>query len=92
MPECKRDVVFGTEVSQSVPAEYALDTNDNVLQIRKNDFKKWFGIGFDILMNHDFSFAADNADIHFSGMQVDATVIFMLIVVEFHFASFADKG
>ena len=81
----------GTEISKPVPAENALYADNDIIEKRENQVKEQFRVGFDVFMNHDFSFVAENADIHFPGMQVDATVILVLIVVEFHFASFFVK-
>jgi len=35
-------------------------------------------------MNNDFSPMVQDADIHFSGMQIDTAVILMQLIVKFH--------
>jgi hypothetical protein len=43
-------------------------------------------------MNHCFAFLIENTDVHFSGMQIDAAVILVLLVVKSHIASFFRLG
>ena len=71
MAKSERDVVFGAQIRQPVPAEYALNADNDVGQEWKDQLEKQFRIGFDVLMNPDFSFLVDDADIHFSCMQID---------------------
>jgi len=54
--------------------------------------EKQIRVGVDIFMDHRFSFLIENTDVHFSGMQIDAAVILMLLIVEFHIASFFRLG
>jgi len=61
-------VVLGAEVSQPVPAKDAFHTDDNVIEVRKDQLEKRFRIGFDILMNFNFTPVTDNTDVHFSGV------------------------
>jgi hypothetical protein len=86
------DMMLGTEISYPVPAENTFHADNDIIEKRENQVKEQFRISFDVFVNHDFSFVAENADIHFPGMQIDAAVILVLIVVEFHFASFFVKG
>jgi hypothetical protein len=67
-----------------VPAEDAFDTDDDVFDEGKHQFEKAFRIGFDIQVNDHFAFTIQDADIHFSGMQIDTAVILVLLIVEFH--------
>jgi len=39
-------------------------------------------------MNHCFAFLIENTDEHFSGMQINAAVILVLLIENFHIASF----
>jgi hypothetical protein len=82
--ERKGDFVFGTQIGDPIPAEDAFDAHNDVLLEGRNQFEKKIRISFYVLMNPDFSFLVNNADIHFSGVQIDTTVVFMLFVVEFH--------
>ena len=49
----------------------------------KDPFEKQFRIGFDILMENDFSLMIEDADIHFSGMKIGTAVILMQLIVKF---------
>ena len=68
-------MVLGAKIGEPVPAKDAFNTDDNVIEVGKDQFEKQFRIGFDILVNFYFSFLIDNADIHFSGVQIDAAVV-----------------
>ena len=52
-------------------AKDTFNADNNVLYEGENQFKEQFGVGFDVFMDLDLPFMADNADIHFSGMQID---------------------
>jgi hypothetical protein len=84
MAKDKWDVVFGTKVSEPIPAKDAFNADGNVIEVGKDQLEKQFRIGFDVLVDFYFSFVIDNADIHFSSVQVDAAVVIVLLVVEFH--------
>jgi hypothetical protein len=84
MTKDKGDVVLGTEVRQPVPAEDAFHADDEVINITKDQLEEQFRVGIDVLMNFDLAPVADNADIHFSGVQIDSAVMFVLLGVESH--------
>lgn len=68
MAKDKWDVVFGTKVSEPVPAKDAFNADGNVIEVGKDQLEKRFRIGFDLLMNLNFAPLADDTDVHFSGM------------------------
>jgi hypothetical protein len=70
------------KVRQPIPAKDILNTDDNVFYIGKYKFKKDLWIRFDILMNQKLAILYDNADVHFSIMQIDSTVRFALLVIK----------
>jgi hypothetical protein len=67
-----------------VPAENAFYPDDNVFQEREYQLKKQFRTGFNVFVDFSFPFMVDDADIHFSCMQIDTAVIFVLPCVEPH--------
>ena len=76
--------MLSAEVGQPVPAEDAFHAYDQVVKIGKDQFEKQLRIGFDVFVNFDLAPVADNADVHFSGVQIDSTVMFVLSGVESH--------
>ena len=72
------------KIGQPVPAEDAFDTNNDVLDEGKDQFKKSFRVGFNVHLNHNFAFVVQDADIHFPGVQIDTAIVFVLLVVKFH--------
>ena len=84
MTEDERDTFVGTEVGEPVPGAHTLDRHDNPLSIRGNGLQKGLRSGFHIAMHHDLAIVVQDADIHSAGMQVDAAVKWVLLVVEAH--------
>ncbi len=62
--------------------------NNDVLCEGEHQLKEQLGVGFYVLMNFDLPVVVDNADIHFSGMQIDPAVISVLLFVESHNLAF----
>ena len=79
----------GTKIGYPVPAENAFYADNDIVQIREKQFEQYLWIRIDVFVNHGFPFLVEDANIHFPGMQVDAAVVLMLLVIKFHFASFA---
>jgi hypothetical protein len=67
-----------------VPAKDTLDADDNVFKVRKYQLEEAFGIGFDVLVYKHFTILGRDTDVHFSGVQIDAAVIAVLLIVKFH--------
>src|SRR5262245_29486876 len=84
MTEDKRDACVGTEVGEPVPGEHAFDGDHNPLSIRSNDVQEGLRVGFHVTVHEDRAALVEDADVHRSGMQVDAAVKWMLGGVEAH--------
>jgi len=68
------DVVLGTEVGQPTPRENTFDADDPFLAIWGKGFQERSGPAFMFLCNTISSLLIENAVIHRTSMQVDATV------------------
>jgi len=91
--EDKGNFVFVAEVDDPVPAEYAFDTDNDVIDVWKNQFEEQLRIGFDVLVDFGFAFFVNNAYIHFAGVQIDTAVVLVLLIVKSHgMASFHQLG
>src|SRR5262245_47200940 len=84
MTEDKRDACVGTEVGEPVPGEHAFDGDHHSLSIRSNDVQEGLRVGFHVTVHEDRAALVEDADVHRSGMQVDAAVKWMLGGVEAH--------
>jgi hypothetical protein len=84
MAEDKRDAFIGTQVSELVPGEHALDRHDETLPIRGNGFQEGIRVGFHIAMHQNLAALVENADVHAAGMQVDAAVKWVLSSIKSH--------
>jgi len=84
MSEDKGYFVFGTKVCNPVPTKDALNTDNDVIDIWKNHFKEQLRIRFDIFMNMGFAFLIEDADVHFSGVQIDTAIVLVLLIVKSH--------
>jgi hypothetical protein len=62
--------------------------HDDVLSEKFNGLEEDFPIGFDVAVEHDFSGAIKDAEVHFLGMKVDSAIILVLFGVKPHVASF----
>jgi hypothetical protein len=78
------DAVLGAQIGDPVPAKDALDTDDDVVQEGGDQLKKQLGLGMDILMQPGFALLVDDADVHFSSVQIDTAVELVLLFVEPH--------
>jgi hypothetical protein len=67
-----------------VPAGDTFNADDDIFDEREHQFEKVFRVGFDIQVNDHFAFNVQDADIHFSGVQIDTAVIFVLPAIKFH--------
>jgi len=85
--EDKRDVVFGAEVGQPVPGEDAFDTDDDIVSKRFDGFEERLGAGRHVSVQDDLSFAVLDAEVHRSGVQVDAAIVLVTVCEESHWGS-----
>ena len=65
--------------SQYRRAKDAFNTDDNVIKVGKDQFEEQLRIGIDVLVNLGFAFLIEDADIHFSNMQVNTAVVLVLV-------------
>jgi len=84
MPEHKGYFVLGTKVCYPIPAKDAFNTDNDVIDIWKDQFKEQLCIGFDIFVNMGFALFVEDADIHFSGVQIDTAIVLVLLIVKSH--------
>jgi len=87
MAENEGDVFLDTEISDPVPGEHAFDSDHDVLAEGSNGMEKSFRVGVDVMMNPDIAPGIKDADKHVFGMQVDSTIILVLLGVKSHRAS-----
>jgi len=84
MSQDEGDAFLSTEVSYPVPSEHAFYGHDDVLSERFNGLEEDIPIGFDVAMEHDFSGAIKNTEVHFLGVKVDSAIILVLFRVKSH--------
>jgi len=80
----KGEVIFLTEISQLVPGEDTLDSDDNVGHVRQNEFQQQLSIDGNILMQDDFTGLIEYAHVHCFSMQINAAVVLVLFVIVSH--------
>jgi hypothetical protein len=84
VPEDEVDVVFLTEVGQPVPAKHAFDADDESLSIGPDQLQERVRPSRNVLMDKEFTVVSDNADVKSLCMEVDATVEWVLLLIESH--------
>jgi hypothetical protein len=82
MAEDERDAFVRTQVGQPVPGEHAFDRDDETLSIGRNDVQKGLWVRLHITMHENLAALIEDADVHGTGMQVDAAVKLVLGVVK----------
>lgn len=81
----------GAQVGQPVPGEDALDGDDEVLTVGGDHLEESLRPGLYVAVDEDFAGLVQDADVHGSGVQVDAAVVAVLLGVKSHgFSSCAD--
>ena len=75
------------EIGEPVPGEDALDGDDDVLAVRRDRFEEGPRVRGHVAMKQGLSTLVQDADVHRSGVEIDAAVVSMLLVVEVHEAS-----
>lgn len=84
MAQDEGDLLLGTEIGEPVPGEEALDGDDEVGAVRSNGLEKGRGICGEVTVDQDLPFPVHDADVHRSGVEIDAAVVLMLLGVESH--------
>jgi hypothetical protein len=62
----------------------ALNGNDNIVTRGRNGLEQGIWTSFHVPMHHNLAVLGENADIHGTGMQIDAAVKWVLFGVEAH--------
>jgi len=84
VPEDKGDVLTSAQIGKPVPGEDAFDSNYDIFPVSGNCSQKYFRVRSDVPLEFDFSFLIEDTKIHGLGMQIDATVKFVLLGVKSH--------
>ena len=74
MPEATRDPFVGTQVGQPVPGEPTRDGDHHPLSRRSHGFEEGLRVGFPRAMHEERAALVEEADVHHTGVQVDAAV------------------
>src|SRR5262249_571313 len=69
---------------EPVPGEHALGRDDESVAKGGDGFAKGVGIGGEVFVQQDGAGAIDDAQVHCSGMQIDAAIESVLLLVETH--------
>ncbi len=82
--EHEGDALHVAQVREPVPGEDALDGHDEVAPVGSDQLQERPRSGGNVLLNESRSGLVDDADVHRSGMQIDAAVVAVLFGVESH--------
>jgi hypothetical protein len=82
--ENEGDFVLSAKISEPVPGEDALDGDGDVVTVRGDSVEEGFWLSGDVSMENDLSVVVEDAEVHGSGVEIDATVIVMFSCVESH--------
>ena len=73
-----------TQVRQPLPRKHTFHADDEVLFIGSNDPQKGFRRRRHIFVDEFGAVLIEDTDVHGAGMEIDATIMFMLLCVEIH--------
>ena len=79
MAKDKGDVMLSAQVSRPVPAKSGFNTDDDMVQVSKDQLKEQERAGLYVPLHFDFGGGVDDTHLHFPGIQNNATVIFVLL-------------
>jgi hypothetical protein len=82
--EDESDLLPGAEIGKPVPAEQALDGDDAVVAEGSDSLEEGVGFGGEVFVVDDLAVAIEDAQVHGAGVQIDAAVETVLLVVEAH--------
>jgi hypothetical protein len=82
--EHEGDVLLDTEIGDPVPGEHALGTDDEVVAIGLDGAQERLRVAGDALIEKRFASLVEDAHMHRPGVQVDATVEWVLSLKESH--------
>jgi hypothetical protein len=83
---------LGAQVGEPVPSEDTFDADNQVFAVGCNSFQKRFRPCLHIPVAQDGSILVQDAKVHGTGVQVDATIKFVLLGVESHEVSSSSVG
>jgi hypothetical protein len=78
------DLLLGAEVCEPVPGEHALGGDDEVVAEGGEGLEEGLGTGGDALVEDDSAGLVEDAEVHGPGVEVDAAVESVLLVVQAH--------
>ena len=78
------DVGVGAQVGDPVPAEEALNADDEAVEVGFDQFEKAVGITGDVAVDDLLAVRVEDAHVHVARVQVDSAVILMEFCVESH--------
>jgi hypothetical protein len=78
------DLLSSTQIGQPVPAKQALDADHQAVAERGYSFDKRWAVGRQVLVKDDLALGIEDAQVHGSGMQINAAVESVLSLVETH--------
>lgn len=84
MTEDERERFIGAEVGEPGPGAHAFDRHDAIRSIRSNGFEKGRRGRLHVTVKQRLTGLVEDADVHRTGMQVDAAVTWVLRVVKSH--------
>ena len=84
MAEDERDAFISAQVGQPVPGEHTFDGDDDIVSIGGNGFEKGLRVRLHVTVKQRLTGLVEDADVHRTGMQVDAAVKWVLRVVKSH--------
>ena len=84
MAEHEGEALLGAEVGQPVPGEHAFDGDDEPIAIRRDSIDKGAGLGRILTVKKRLASLVEDAEIHCSGVQIDAAVESVLLSIETH--------
>lgn len=78
------DFVQGAQIREPVPGEHAFAPDDEPVAKGLDGREKSVGLGGQVLVEDDVAVGVANAEVHRPGMEIDATVVLVRLVVEAH--------
>jgi hypothetical protein len=85
--EHEGDRFFLAEIGQPVPGEHALGGDRQTFAIRADERQKPIGPRLDVLVDQHSASLIDEANVHASRVQIDATIEWMLLLIKPHHGS-----
>ena len=84
MAENERNAFHPAEVSDPVPGEQAFNADDQIILVGRDQRHESPRVGFDVLVDQNAAALIQDADIEATGVQINTSVMFVRLGVEFH--------